>query len=200
MSALAFDAIAAAVRERFAAVEAKRADNGWPYLLVPGSAIVDVARLLRTSPQLACDGLMDLSGCDWMKYPAAPPAVPSTAIVVAYQLFSYRHRHKVTLHVEVPRDACAVPTVSGEWPAALYFEREVFDLLGVTFTDHPDLTRILMPEDWEGHPLRKDYLYPAAYHGVAHLRDGQHFEAAPARGAAPGGSAASSGAASKGHP
>jgi NADH-quinone oxidoreductase subunit C len=195
MSALAFDAIAAAVRAAVPAAETRKADNGWPYLLVPAAAIVEVVRLLRTRGEFAFDALMDLSGCDLMKYPApaaahgaapaakgaaaAPP--PSTAIAVVYQLFSYRHRHRVTLRVEVPRDACALPTVSGEWPAALYFEREVWDLLGAVFTGHPSLHRIMCPDDWVGHPLRKDYVYPASYHDVAHLRDGQHFEGAPPR-------------------
>jgi len=80
------------------------------------------------------------------------------------------------VEVQAPRAACAVPSVSGVWPAAIYFEREVWDLLGVQFTGHPSLSRIMCPDDWVGHALRKDYLYPAEYRGVAHLRDGQHFE------------------------
>lgn len=229
MSALAFDAIAAAVRAKVPAVEPRHADNGWPYLLVPAAAIVEVAHLLRTGGDFAFDALMDLSGCDLMKYPApapapaaahgaaakpapaaaaaaaaVPPAAkpaaapaapaakpatpagpPSTAIAVVYQLFSYRHRHRVTLRVEVPREPCELPTVSGEWPAAIYFEREVWDLLGAKFTGHPSLHRIMCPDDWVGHALRKDYVYPASYHEVAHLRDGQHFEAAPPRAQGP---------------
>ena len=80
-----------------------------------------------------------------------------------------------------PRAECAVPTAGLIWPAAIYFEREVWDLLGVRFTGHPSLLRIMCPEDWVGHPLRKDYVYPDDYHGIAHLRDGQHFESAPHR-------------------
>jgi NADH:ubiquinone oxidoreductase subunit C len=70
------------------------------------------------------------------------------------------------------------------WKVADYFEREVWDLLGVDFAGHPNLRRIMTPDDWIGHPLRKDYAYPEAYNGVVHLREGQKFEDAPKRGAA----------------
>jgi NADH-quinone oxidoreductase subunit C len=182
MSALGHDLIAAAVHAVAPEVESKVTDNGRPYLAVPAPRIVDVARFLRTSKSLAFDALMDLTAYDLLKYPATPAA---DDIAVVYLLFSYKHRHKVTLKVFAPRAACSVPTVSSEWPAALYFEREVFDLFGVQFPGHPSLRRIMTPDDWEGHPLRKDYLYPADYHGVAHLRDGQHFEGAPPRSGTP---------------
>ncbi|MBL8753353.1 MAG: NADH-quinone oxidoreductase subunit C [Planctomycetes bacterium] len=182
MKALAFDAIATAVQARFPAVLVQKADNGQMALRVPKASIVDVAHFLRTDAQLAFDGLSDLTAFDTLKYPSTPP---QDDICVVYVLFSYTHRHKVLLKVHAERAACDVPTVSGEWPAALYFEREVWDLFGVRFVGHPSLRRIMTPDDWEGHPLRKDYLYPATYNGVAHLRDGQHFEAAPPRSGGP---------------
>jgi NADH:ubiquinone oxidoreductase subunit C len=89
------------------------------------------------------------------------------------------HRHHLTLKVQVTREAAEVPSVSGVWAVANYFEREVWDLLGVNFTAHPNLKRIMTPDDWIGHPLRKDYAYPQAYNGIAHLRDGQRFEPPP---------------------
>jgi NADH-quinone oxidoreductase subunit C len=177
-TALGFEALAERVRARFPAVQAMKSDNGQPFLLVPAASLPAVALLLRDDPALRCDALMDLTGCDLLKYPATPP---STAIAVVYFLFSYVHRHKVTLKVLAPREDCSVPTATGVWPAAIYFEREVWDLLGVRFAGHPSLKRIMTPEDWTGHPLRKDYVYPDDYHGVAHLRDGQHFESAPPR-------------------
>jgi NADH-quinone oxidoreductase subunit C len=182
MSALGHDLIAAMVHAAFPAVTSERASNGRQFLRVPPAAIVDVASLLRTHKPLAFDALMDLTAVDLLKFPFTPPR---DDITVVYLLFSHQHRHKVTLEVFAPREACEVPSVSAVWPAAIYFEREVFDLFGVRFTGHPSLQRILTPEDWDGHPLRKDYLYPAEYHGVAHLREGQHFEGTPPRAGEP---------------
>jgi NADH-quinone oxidoreductase subunit C len=174
------DAIAARVRAAFPGAEPRTTDNGQPFVLVPAADLPAVARLLRDDPALRCDALMDLTGCDLLRWPGTPP---TDAIAVVYLLFSHAHRHGVTLRVHAPRARCIVPTVSGLWPAAIYFEREVFDLLGVTFDGHPSMRRILCPEDWVGHPLRKDYEYPAEYHGVAHVREGQHFDYPQARAA-----------------
>ena len=175
-------AIGERVRAVAPGVEARMSDNGQPFLLVPPSDIVRVATLLRDDPALRFDSLCDLTGWDLLKYPATPP---STAITVAYYLHSLSLRHHLTLKVFAPRDACTVPSVSGVWPVANYFEREVYDLLGVVFAGHPNLKRIMMPDDWLGHPLRKDYIYPEAYNGVAHLREGQKFEDAPNRAGTP---------------
>jgi NADH-quinone oxidoreductase subunit C len=195
MTALGFDALAERVRAAFPAVQAQKSDNGQPFLLVPAGELPVVARFCRDDPALRFDALMDLTGYDLLKYPATPP---STAIAVVYLLFSYVQRHKLTLKVLAPREACEVPTATAVWPAAIYFEREVFDLLGVRFTGHPSLRRIMTPDDWTGHPLRKDYVYPADYHGIAHLRDGQHFESAPPREGDPPPAAAPA-APAKGH-
>jgi NADH-quinone oxidoreductase subunit C len=178
VSALGHDKIADLVIHRCPSVAPLRAENGRPFLLVPKADLPGVARYLRDDPALRFDALMDLTGYDLMKYPAAQP---SDAIAVVLLLFSYQRRHEVTLKVHAERADCTVPTVSAIWPAALYFEREVYDLLGVRFAGHPSLGRILCPDDWEGHPLRKDYVYPGSYHGIAHLREGQHFEASPPR-------------------
>jgi NADH-quinone oxidoreductase subunit C len=190
MSALTAEAIAARVCAAFPALTADTSADGTARLSVPAADLPAVAHFARTEPDLAFDALMDLTGYDLLGYPAAEP---SDAIAVLYLLHSMRHRHKLTLRVLAPRSACSVPTASGEWPAALYFEREVWDLLGVRFEGHPSLERIMCPDDWVGHPLRKDYVYPDDYHGVAHLRDGQRFEGGPrspsaAPAAAPAGS------------
>jgi len=184
VSALAFADIVERLRAVFPAatlpaIETKTSDNGQPWLLVPANDIVRVATVLRDDPVLGFAALCDLTGWDLLKYAANPP---STDIAIVYYLHSLIHRHHLTLKVLAPRDTGTVPSVSSVWPVANYFEREVFDLLGVHFAGHPNLKRIMMPDDWIGSPLRKDYIYPASYNGIAHLRDGQKFEDAPTRG------------------
>jgi NADH-quinone oxidoreductase subunit C len=124
--------------------------------------IAEVCRFLHDEPALRFDCLSNLSGLDYPK---------QNAIQVVYHLFSYPLRHWIVLKVNAPRDNPVVPTVSGVWRAADWQEREAFDLLGVTFTGHPDLRRILMPEDWPGHPLRKDFVEPEEYHGISTSRE-----------------------------
>jgi NADH-quinone oxidoreductase subunit C len=75
---------------------------------------------------------------------------------VVYVLYSVPHRHRVRVKVHVD-DGAEVPTCAGIWPAANWLEREVYDMFGIRFAGHPDLRRILMPDDWQGHPQRKDY-------------------------------------------
>ena len=129
---------------------------------VTPAAIADVCRFTKDDPELAFDCLSNLSGVDYPK---------RGVIEIVYNLYSYRHRHLFALKVGAPRDNPVVPTVSGIWQHADWQERETFDLLGVTFTDHPDLRRILMPEDWPGHPLRKDFVEPEEYHGISTSRE-----------------------------
>ena len=128
--------------------------------IVP-SAITEVCQFLKAELTLAFDCLSNLSGVDYPK---------RSCIEVVYHLYSYRHRHWIVLKVAAPRDNPAVPTVSGVWSTADWQERECFDLLGVTFDGHPDLRRILMPEDWPGHPLRKDFVEPEEWHGISTSR------------------------------
>lgn len=85
---------------------------------------------------------------------------PPTHLTVVYYLYSYEKKHRLALKVDVPRDNPTLPTVSHLWENADWNEREVYDLFGVFFVGHRDLRRIMMPEDWEGHPLRKDYSHP----------------------------------------
>lgn len=96
--------------------------------------------------------LADLSGVDYLGI-----APPQDRFLVAYHLYSFRLNLRLRLRVFVPEDDLSVPTVTGVWPAANWQEREVYDFFGVVFDGHPDLRRILMPDDWEGHPHRKDY-------------------------------------------
>ncbi len=129
-----------------------------PFSLVATEAIAEVAAFCKSDPELAFDNLMCLSGVDF-------PKEKEPRMEVVYHLQSYRHLHTHALKVHVPRENAAVPTVEGVWGVANWHERECWDLLGIAFTGHSDLRRILLPDDWEGHPLRKDWQDPEYYHG-----------------------------------
>ncbi len=128
-----------------------------PYIRLAPDVVRTAARTLRDDPTLAFDFLMCLSGVDYIK---------DGEIELVYHLFSFKHRHRITVKVRVPRENPRLPSVTPIWPGANFHEREVFDLYGVVFDGHPDLRRILLPEDWEGHPLRKDYVVQEEYHGI----------------------------------
>jgi NADH-quinone oxidoreductase subunit C len=119
-------------------------------VIVPPSHLLQAAQYLRDNAACAFDYLSDLTATDW------PPRTTEGRFDVVYMLYSTRHRHRVRLKVKVGEDQ-PLASVTGLWPAANWLEREVFDMFGVNFTGHPDRRRILMPEDWQGHPQRKDY-------------------------------------------
>lgn len=117
-------------------------------MIVPATKLLEVASFLRDTPEAAFDFCSDVTASDW-------PARPQRFDVI-YCLFSTRHRKRVRLKVRAAEEE-PVPSVSGIWPAANWLEREVYDLFGVNFTGHPNRKRILMPDDWQGYPQRKDY-------------------------------------------
>jgi NADH-quinone oxidoreductase subunit C len=133
-----------------------------PWIVVEPAAIADVCRTLHDDPALRFDSLSNLSGVDYKA---------DGQIEIVYHLYSYTHRHSIVLKTRTPRDNAVVPSVEKVWKAANWHEREVYDLLGVKFTGHPDLRRLLMPEDWVGHPLRKDFVEPEEYHGISTRRE-----------------------------
>jgi NADH-quinone oxidoreductase subunit C len=118
-------------------------------VIVPVSHILQAVTHLRDSPDAAFDLCSDVTATDW------PPRAEGRFDVI-YILYSTRHRHRVRVKVKVAEHQ-PLPSVTSVWPAANWFEREVFDMFGVNFTGHPDRRRILMPDDWQGHPQRKDY-------------------------------------------
>jgi NADH-quinone oxidoreductase subunit C len=132
-----------------------------PYFLVDAQAIVDLCRFLRDDPGLNFEVLSDLTALDWPK---------EEKIQVVYHLYSYSYKHQIVLKVDLPRDNPRIATVEGVWKVANWFEREVFDLFGVIFEGHSDLRRIMLPEDWVGYPLRKDYVEQEEYDGISTQR------------------------------
>src|SRR5690606_28132241 len=111
---------------------------------------------------LADDGyamVVDLCGVDYLDHMgrSLPAGVIGERFEVVVNLLDITHRRRIRLRVQVPESDCTLPSIFEIHPGAEAHERETYDMFGVEFTDHPDLTRILMPEDWIGHPLRKDY-------------------------------------------
>ena len=140
-------------------VESTRLEN---CIGIDADKIDAVAWFLKNEPDLAFDCLSNQSGVD---YPNRG------CIEVVYNLFSYKHRHELTIKVTATRERPVVKTVERVWPAANWMEREIFDLLGVVFEGHGDLRRILLPDDWIGYPLRKDYVEAPEYHGISTIRE-----------------------------
>jgi len=116
---------------------------------VEAERIVEVLRFLRDEPALAFEMLSDLTAVDYLG--RAP------RFEVVYHLYSITHNHRVRVKAGVPESPCQIDSVVELWPAANWMEREVWDLYGIRFRNHPDLRRILLYEEFEGHPLRKDY-------------------------------------------
>jgi NADH-quinone oxidoreductase subunit C len=138
-----------------AGLEPVASADGMPTIYVPLEQLVETCRALRDTPELRFAFLADLLPVDYL------PREPRFEIV--YLLASLgtsgfgETPKRLRVKVRVPGANPTVPSVSSVWPAAGWSEREAYDLFGIHFTDHPDLRRILMPEDWEGYPLRKDY-------------------------------------------
>jgi NADH-quinone oxidoreductase subunit C len=123
--------------------------DGMPTVTIPAAHLVEVARVLRDQPALAFIVCVDVTAAD--RFPRDP------RYDVVYHLLSPEKLLRLRLRVRAGGARPEIPTVSGIWPSANWLEREVLDLFGITFTGHPDPARLIMPEDWEGHPLRKDY-------------------------------------------
>jgi NADH-quinone oxidoreductase subunit C len=134
--------------------------NKDPFLKIAPGDLVEICAFLKG--ELAFDCLMNLSAIDWPK---------KSVIEVVYHLWSYSKRHAFILKVELDRAKPEIASLEPVWKSADWLEREQFDLLGVTFIGHPDLRRIMLPDDWVGHPLRKDYKEEASWHNITTTRD-----------------------------
>jgi NADH-quinone oxidoreductase subunit C len=115
--------------------------------------ITDICLYLRDEPLVRMDHLADLTAVDFSTYPGDS----GPRFEVVYNMISTTFHHRIRLKVRVPEEDPRIDSVSSIWQTANWHERETFDLMGIKFDGHPDLRRILLPEDWEGYPLRKEY-------------------------------------------
>jgi NADH-quinone oxidoreductase subunit C len=135
------------------AVRATHAHRGDATGLVDAARVVEALRLLRDAPDLGFDVLVDLTAVDYLGHPAHE----GPRFEVVYHLLSTRRLERVRVKAGVPEAPCQIDSVVELWPAANWLEREVWDLYGIRFRNHPDLRRLLLYEEFEGFPLRKDY-------------------------------------------
>jgi NADH-quinone oxidoreductase subunit C len=147
--------ILARLGERFgAAILETGAARGEATARVDRAAVRDVLAFCRDAPELRFDLLMDLTAVDYLKYPGGEDR---PRFEVVYHLYSVPHNHRLRLKVPVEEDDPVVPSVVSLWPIANWLEREAWDMFGIRFEGHPDLRRLLLYEEFVGHPLRKDY-------------------------------------------
>ena len=142
-------ALAALLAWNRAGVEAAKFDRDEITVWTPANLIREACSVLRDHKDFPCNFLEDVTCVDW--YPSEP------RFEVVYHLLSMTKKERVRLKVKLAGAQPTVPSITSVWPSANFPEREVFDLFGIHFEDHPYLRRLLMPEDWEGHPLRKDF-------------------------------------------
>lgn len=133
--------------------------GGDPYVLVDPERIVEFLRVCRDDPRLRFEILMDLSAVD--------PKTDDPNLWYVVQLLSVARRHRLAIKAQLPKSAARIPTVSAVYRTAQWHERECAEMYGITFVGHPDPRNILLPDDWVGYPLRKDYEFPKEYHGIS---------------------------------
>ena len=156
-----FDQIVALLQSQFGPIIQINAAT--PSITVPVANLTDICQLLRDDDRLFFDLLACITAID------NGPGLNTVEVI--YNLTSIPYEHDLMLKIALPRNLAgeplpSVPTVSHLWRTADWHEREAFDLVGIHFDNHPDLRRILLPTDWNGHPLRKDYQEPERYHGI----------------------------------
>lgn len=153
---LAFKQVYERIKERFPDGIASVVEcPGDPYCVLKKDALLPICQWLKTDPEMQFDLLSCVSGADDTK-----------DLWVVYHLYSIPKNQRAVLKVNVGRDEPEVESVTPVWTTADWHEREAYDMYGIKFENHPDLRRILLPEDWPGYPLRKDYEFPDEYQGI----------------------------------
>jgi NADH-quinone oxidoreductase subunit C len=139
-----------ALKSRFGEQAAQTSEfRGELTVIIPKERIVEVCRFLKEDPGLRFDFLADLSGLDMF--------TPVNRFAVVYNLYSLANKHRIRLKVFTEEDEPKLPTMTGVWSTANWHERETFDMFGIVFEGHPDMRRVYLPDEFEHHPLRKDF-------------------------------------------
>ena len=144
------------IKKKFPNVPIETPDvHGEPFAVVPPEHLVAICTFLRDDPELQ------------LNYPSCQCGTDDrTNLWSVYHLYSLARNHRAVVKVKCSRDNPVVPTLTGVWAGMNWHERETYDLYGIRYEGHPDLRRILLPEDWTGHPMRKDYTFPDEYQGI----------------------------------
>lgn len=155
--------ILSALQSRFPGIpfELQQGQAGDPWILIPADQIIPTLDYLKST-----HGFIYLSCLGGIDY--------TTNLGVVYVIRSFEKKSEVALKVQLPYDQPEIASAHALYGNANFFECEAWDLLGIRFTGHPNLTRIMMPEDWVGHPLRKDYVEASDYHGIPTTRPDSH--------------------------
>jgi NADH-quinone oxidoreductase subunit C len=139
--------------------------KGDPFLVIENKSLHDVVQFLRDDPDCSYIYPQVISATDFLPTQKEGNTVPGR-IEVCYVLFSFKNKHQISLKVYLDRSAPEVESISDLYRAANWYERECFDMVGVNFKAHPYLKRLLLPEDWVGYPLKRDYIFPQEYNGM----------------------------------
>ena len=146
-------------REKDPEVKGDQGRAGDPFVVVDPQKIDQFLLVCRDDPQLSFEILADLSATD--------PAVDDENLWININLLSVKHRHRLAIKGFLPKSDPKLPSAVVVYRAAQWHEREAAEMFGITYVGHPDPRNILLPEDWVGHPLRKDYEFPKEYHGIS---------------------------------
>ena len=132
---------------------------GDPFVIVEAQQLAEFLELCRDDDRLKFEQLIDLTATD--------PSKDSAELWINVQLLSLKFRHRLAIKCTLPKDAARMPSTVPVYRASQWHERECAEMFGITFVGHPDPRNVLLPEDWVGSPLRKDYEFPKEYHGIS---------------------------------
>lgn len=149
------ETLADLIDQKFSGTVDQEASNG--HIQIKGEQWQDIALYLRDDPDYLFDSLQCITGYDFGE---------GEDLEVRYNLHSMSHNHTVEVRIKLDRNEPKVPSVEQIWRIGDWFERETYDMYGIEFENHRNMTRLLCPEDWEGWPLRKDYVTQETYHGI----------------------------------